>query len=171
MTTAVGWCIYKPRTTHDCQQPTRSHRGDSPSQPHPGRRNQPCPHLELTHLASRTVRFSCFSHPSVWYFVTAASGNEFNKFVASSSLKQLCMFIYKCSSWWLESILKEMLWLVLFCISKHGSNQTQSRAKWNCFWGRHNSKKLSKVFWNWRHITKLYATSVLSIWHYSWLSR
>lgn len=45
------------------------------------------------------------------------------------------MFIYKCSSWWFESILKEMLWLVVFCISKSYTNQTSSRAKWNRFLG------------------------------------
>ena len=38
---------------------------------------QPCQHLDLWLLISRTLRinFSCFKPPSLWYFITATPGN------------------------------------------------------------------------------------------------
>ena len=49
-------CFYKPWNTKDCQQPPRS-QGIAWNR---FRRNQPCPHLDLKLLASKTARENTF---------------------------------------------------------------------------------------------------------------
>jgi len=76
----LEWCLTKPKSAKDRQQPLEETRGEKIGSPSRVLREKLVlliPWLQTSNLQNaEKIHFYCYKPPSLWYFVTSAQGNS-----------------------------------------------------------------------------------------------